>query len=285
MLRLTKEQREKMTLDSCIELGLSERHARVLTAISLRTRLDSRIRELIKRSKGYQEMIKASQELNEDPVSFYYRHKSQKIGNSRFLRYGSLSYAYSNASPIQLIKILLEDAREVRNYAKAIKGEEGFCKPGEEYELYCFEDLRYKRLEAAFFQDTRANKIPPELIEATFRAVNWKKIPIKGTLGIEPIVRREVMDALYVFFSSPDFEEFIKEWKRNEQRESLVDQLAYKIFNDPHTNPHLVHCTPSDVDTPNFEKKCQDFLGEEVYRPDGSRVKRREYDARKVPVI
>src|SRR3989338_9467403 len=103
MPRRTKEERLELTKKTAMEIGLPERHAAVLAKISFRRNLDGRVRYLMGHTE-YRQMMDRYRQMNEDQTRFYLENKSLIIkGSKRFPRYGSLSLAYSMASPYQLI--------------------------------------------------------------------------------------------------------------------------------------------------------------------------------------
>lgn len=282
MPRKTKQERIDYTLEKALELGLPISHAEVLAKISFRKNLDTRVCYLMEQlGKGYRNMIATFKEMSDDPTAFYYKHKSSRYeGHKKFSRYGNLSSMYSHASPIQLICVLLEDAKEVRDQAKIMRILYGEVPRGEEYNGINFGDLRLKKLERALRQDLTGNGMPEDLTERLLKELKWDE---PGGFASSHLPREHIMDAFYVFFSSSDGDRFLEDWQDISKRDKLVDQFTYRVYNDPRINPHLIHMTPQDIGNPKFEENCRTFGDEPVSIVKGSKireVKRSDIDAR-----
>ena len=284
MVRKTKEQRLQLTKDEALKLGMSERHAHVLAFVSVRRGLDKIIRDLLSpRQNHYSDMLQAHTEMTENSTAFYNRHKSAHYsGNKKFSRYGHLSYMYSHASLIQLIYVLLEDAKTAQSIIKMHRAL-GDSRPSLDHVM--IEELRFSKLESAFRQDLRGNYIPSDLVETLLDALDWKDSPVVdcygGTVGTSKPV---IMDAFYVFFSSEEGDHFLRVWNDQDQRESLVDQFTYRFHNDPHINPALIDKKPTDIGTPAFEEACKTYLSGYVHDFKGRSTKRSDLDARKTRI-
>lgn len=231
MPRKTKDERIRLTREKAIQFGLPERHSEILAKISFRRKLDSYILELIQ-TKGYIELIENYHEMQRDPTAFYYKHKSQKVqDNKRFTRYGNLSYMYSNASPIQIMQMLLEDAKEIQRQIIIDKELEI---PGDKKRPVgsFFECLRFSKLEQAFFQDLTGNGIPPEATERILKRVNWEKLPVFDNYGKcwGQIYKEEVMQMFYNFFGSKKGDSFLEKWKDESRQEELIEELVKDFY-------------------------------------------------------
>ncbi|MEK6928184.1 MAG: hypothetical protein AABX11_07155 [Nanoarchaeota archaeon] len=283
MPRISKEERIRITEERAKMLGLPDKHAAVLARVSFRRNLDTRVNWLMRNERGYGEMIKLFKEMSNDPVEFYFKHKSSKYpDHKKFIRYGNLSFMYSNASPIQLIHVLLEDAKKVRAAAKLIRVLDEVKPTGEEYDSVRFEESRFGRLEQAFRQDLFGNGIPKDLVERVLEALKWDKRSIAehGNDRDGAVYKTGIMDAFYIFFSSPEGNKFLKDWNDPSTREDLISQISYRICNDPKINPQLIDKSPKDIGTPAFEERCRTFGNELVFNSKGLMITRSEIDTR-----
>ncbi len=291
MVRQTKEERLRFTEDEALKLGLPQRHAHALASVSVRKGLDKVIRNLLSpRPNTYLDMIQAHNKMNEDSFAFYRMHMSaQYVGNRKFSRYGHLSYMYSFASPMQLIYVLLEDAKAVQAIARMnreldVEGSDRGRKLDYDVGLEV-EELRFDKLERAFRQDLLGNYIPSDVAETLLDALDWKNCPVVdyygGTVGTSKMI---IMDAFYVFFSSEIGDLLLKKWNETHQRENLVDQFTYHFYNDPHINTHLIGKKPADVRTLGFEESCRAYLEGDVYDHTGKPTRRSEIDARRTQI-
>ena len=285
MPRRTKEERLELTKKTAMEIGLPERHAAVLAKISFRRNLDGRVRYLMGHTE-YRQMMDRYRQMNEDQTRFYLENKSLIIkGSKRFPRYGSLSLAYSMASPYQLIMFLLEDAYAARIESKIISETTG--KPAayeEEYSYDLFEEQRFKRLETAFRQDLRGNGIPMELVDTLLDAVKWRDATVSIRVRDFATTKQDIMDAFYLFFGSNEGKNFVEQWE-TEPHEALIDSFSYRFFNDPRVNPKLVNMELRYVGTKEYEEMCMSFGDSIIFYPDGTTVKRSEIDARKTRIM
>ena len=115
MVHLSIEERITAVKDLAFSFGMPLRHAEVLSKISVRDELDSRVLYQLTHFEGYKKMIAEYKKMCDDPTAFYYEHKTfHNNSGISFLRYGTVSYAYSYASPYQHVMILLQDAREAK---------------------------------------------------------------------------------------------------------------------------------------------------------------------------
>ncbi len=280
--RFAMSPKELAVLDTALGIKVPERHAYVLTDLSIKRKLDDYVVNLMKRYPDYSEMMQRYQRMKDDPTQFYFTSK----GNKSFPRYGSLSLEYTNGSPYRLVLRLLQDANSVRAYRVYMRKEER--QEAKDWNLYpkdLFEDLRIKELESAFRQDMRSNKITDEILEALLKKLKWENLSnsSKEFYGTEnEHSKLEVMDFLCIFFSLDIKKEFLEKWNKEELRSSLTNNLTNRFYSDPRVNPHLIEMKPKDIGTRKFEEKYQAFLSAPIFDKNGRQLNREEIDPRSI---
>jgi hypothetical protein len=282
ILRKSPEERAAALKDELMDLGMRERYATVLAAIAVKRDIDTRISYLWNCNINYRRVVENNARMLDDPHSFALQAKNLRLQSGRkFVRYGNLSYAYSNASQIQLINRLVKDALYTMEVVKMwcqIDGEPP--ERGEEFDDDIYYQQREKELEDAFRFDLKTNKIDNSLVETLLAKLGWSKITVMGDrYGMGPS-KLMIMDSFYAFFGSAEGGEFLEKWRAEQNRPQLLQDFVKGFYNDPNVNPHLIGARPEAVGTPEFEKRRQDFFDDTVHSPDGTPHRRGDTDKR-----
>lgn len=116
--KMDSEGLEKMVL----ELGLSERYAKTICAVSSRKKLvPETSMGLYVNDQGFRDTVVLYKSLQEDPHKFYSNNKKLSSGEKKLLTFGSLSLSYSFASPHRLIRSILSEGESLAVYVQAMR--------------------------------------------------------------------------------------------------------------------------------------------------------------------
>jgi hypothetical protein len=243
MPRKSREERMNLVLEKARGIGMGERYASALAAVSVRRRLDGRVLKILdNHGTYYAESIRMNNEMWEDPFAFQKKY----LGNKRFRRFATLSLTYSDSSQIRMVLRILSDAKYTRKIDSELRRSGVLNKTDSAiYDRDLFFILREKEKRDAFYADMRGNGISREHVDCILKRIGYEELP-DDYYGYQCFEKTGAIGGLYKFFSNGPGRNYVSMMrnendheKRDEIAQDMADSFFYAFRNDVNINPSL----------------------------------------------
>ena len=267
-----------------LSLGLPKRYVKTLSVVSIRREIvPETIMNIYMMGDSYQNVIYLHEKLNEDPYQFYQNNKKITSVDKKLITFGSLSLSYSFASLHRLLRNIIHISEELKGYVGFMKetSDESYSLENIVKEPFMFNEMyldsRVKEKYLAFKQDLRGNKIPANIIESLTKKLKFDKRSLRrDEWGLSGITQESLIDSMYLFFGSEKGTEFIHQWRNKQNKNELLDEFEFLVYNNPYINPLLIDHSMQTYMTDEFIKSAEIYL--ERNKNKGNRINNSEID-------
>lgn len=245
---LPKGRSSKDLETRALSLGLPKRYVNTLSAVLTRKkRVPEGIMALHINWNNYKKTLLLHKKLQESPYEFYQNNKKITSVEKKLITFGSLSLSYSFASLHKLLRDIIYGSKLVQGYVGGMQetSDENYSLENVSEDGTFLNDiyleLQVKEKINAFKQDLRGNKISDEIIDALMKKLKFdKRSTIRDGWNLSGITQESIIDSMYIFFGSQKGTEFMQQWENKKNREKLLDEFEFLIYNNPYVNPLLI---------------------------------------------
>ena len=261
--------RSKKDLETlALTLGLPERYVTTLSAISVRKNLvPETIMNLYIHDENYRNTIILNEKLQENPSKFYQTNKQITSVDKKLITFGSLSLSYSFASLHRLLRDIIAGSESIKWFVDFMKetSDETYSLEDVAGEAMLFNESylqsQVKQKTNALKQDLRGNKVPEEITNELMKKLKFdQRDAIRDSWGLSGITQESIIDSMYLFFGSKKGEDYIQKWKNEDNREKLLDEFEYLIYNNPYINPLLIDHSLKTYMSNKFVESADGYL-------------------------
>ncbi len=267
-LELQNKYVKKNLEEIALSLGLPEKYVHTLIKISTRKELMLETISAIKiHQNEYRNKLHFHKRLFEDPSKFYQENKKIISTEKKLITFGSLSLSYSFSSLYGLLRDIISESKIIHDFVEFMKETSDknytleMIAEDEAFFINVYQESQVKKKYLALKQDLRGNKISDYIINDLLGKLKFDKRPIiRDGWGLSGITQESIIDSMYIFFGSERGTEFIKEYEIKQNKNKLLNEFEFLMYNNPYINPLLIDESLQTYMSNGFIESAEKYL-------------------------